>query len=327
MAETTNIAKMAEKLSKELFAEFLWQRMDPTNINWPCEDVAKHKAKTHPSDVVFYYEEPYSQARTYVNCDLKSYAKGTINGSNIRSSIESLARAVSCAEKSNEWRDKYLHEHVTPEICGLLFVYNHDGEYDKDFNTLLGQFKNDKLDIPTKSKIVVLGPQDIFWLNNVRHEIILMRGGNGELPDREHCRYFYPHLVRRKNIQLDNAKASTLEMLTAPWIILSYVDPKKQNRKGFVVFYRRDGSSTEEFLYLIDYLMHYQVIVKDTDIYIKTLNAHSNAAAFFAKAKDRYVDECEGGKDIKDHLDSIKFSQINDVRTKFSDLEIGMDNG
>lgn len=327
MAETTNIAKMAEKLSKELFAEFLWQRMDPTNINWPCEDTVKHKAKTHPSDVVFYYEEPYSQARTYVNCDLKSYAKGTINGSNIRSSIESLARALSCAEKSNEWRDKYLHEHVTPEICGLLFVYNHDGEYDKDFNTLLGQFKNDKLDIPCKSKIVVLGPQDIFWLNNVRHEIILMRGGNGELPDREHCRYFYPHLVRRKNIQLDNAKASTLEMLTAPWIILSYVDPKKQNRKGFVVFYRRDGSSTEEFLYLIDYLMHYQVIVKDTDIYIKTLNAHSNAAAFFAKAKDRYVDECKGGKDIKDHLNSIKFSQINDVRTKFSDLEIGMDNG
>ncbi|MCY0853228.1 hypothetical protein [Cupriavidus sp. D39] len=100
MAETTNIAKMAEKLSKELFAEFLWQKMGPTNINWPCEDQSSHKAITHPSDVVFYYEEPYTQARTYVNCDLKSYAKGSITASSIRSAIESLARALSCAEKS-----------------------------------------------------------------------------------------------------------------------------------------------------------------------------------------------------------------------------------
>ena len=183
MAETTNIAKMAEKLSKELFAEFLWQRMGPTNINWPCENEDKHKNKTHPSDVVFYYDEPYTQARTYVNCDLKSYAKGSITIGSIRSAIESLARALSCAETSDEFRTNFLHDHVSPEICGLLFVYNHDGEYDKDFSGLLGQIKNEKLDIPSKSKIVVLGPRDIFWLNNVHHEIAYMRGGAGELPD------------------------------------------------------------------------------------------------------------------------------------------------
>ncbi len=162
MAETTNIAKMAEKLSKELFAEFLWNRSEPTNLNWPCEEIERHNTKTHPSDVVFYYDEPYRQARTYVNCDLKSYAKGSITAGSIRSAIESLARALSCAEKSNEFRTKFIHDHVTPEICGLLFVYNHDGEYDKEFNTLLWQVKNEKLYTPSRSKIVVLGPRDIF---------------------------------------------------------------------------------------------------------------------------------------------------------------------
>lgn len=322
MAETINIAKMAEKLSKEMFAEFLWKRMAPTNVNWPCEDQDAHNVKTHPSDVVFYYDEPYTQARTYINTDLKSYAKGSITVGAIRSAIESLARSLACAEKSEEFRTKFLHEHVSPDICGLLFVYNHDGEYDKDFSGLLGQVKNEKLDIPTKSKIVVFGPRDIFWLNNVHHEIAYMRGGGGILPDREHCKYFYPHLVRRKNVQLEHATAATLEMLTAPWIILSYVNPKKQNRKGFVIFYRKRGESAEEFLYLIDYLMHYQVLVDETDIYLKTLDAHPNASAFFDKAKDQYVEEYEGGPDIRDRLNTIEFAQINDVRTKFSDAEL-----
>ncbi len=122
------------------------------------------------------------------------------------------------------------------------------------------------------SKIIVLGPSDIYWLNNIHHEVAYMRGGASALPDREHCRYFYPHLVRRKNVQLEHARAATLEMLTAPWVILSYINPKKQNRKGFVIFYRKRGESVDEFLYLIDYLMHYQVLVEDTDVFIKTLD-------------------------------------------------------
>ena len=58
MAETINIAKMAEKLSKGIFTEFLWGRMEHTNINWPCENQETHEVKTHPSDVVFWYDEP-----------------------------------------------------------------------------------------------------------------------------------------------------------------------------------------------------------------------------------------------------------------------------
>ena len=137
MAETINITKMAEKLSKGIFGEFLWQRMEHTNLNWPCEDQEKHKVKTHPSDVVFWYDEPYSQSRMYVNYELKSYAKSTVTAGSIRKAIESLAKALSCAEKSQEFREKFVRSNVSVEICGLLFVYNHDGEYDKDFGKSL----------------------------------------------------------------------------------------------------------------------------------------------------------------------------------------------
>ena len=49
---------------------------------------------THPTDVVFYYDEPYSNHRTYINCDLKSYAANTIQKGEVRKAVQSLARAL-----------------------------------------------------------------------------------------------------------------------------------------------------------------------------------------------------------------------------------------
>ncbi|MCK9376197.1 MAG: hypothetical protein M0P73_08610 [Syntrophobacterales bacterium] len=324
MAETANIAKIAEQLSSELFSEFFWREVGPRNCNWTCEEQDRHKVKSHPSDIVFYYDEPYMLARTYINCDLKSYAKGTIKTGNVNAAIASLSRALTCAEKSKEWRDLYIHGHISAEICGLLFVYNHDGEYDKDFATLLNKVKHEGLDIPKRSKIIVLGPADIFWLNNVRNEIVLMRG-MGKLPTYEHCQFFYPILARKKIVQLEQAKAATLEMLTAPWIILSYTNPVTQNDRNFIIFYKRRGESVEEFLYLIDYLMHYQVLLYPTEIQIRALDPHPNASAFFDKAKGQYIDDCGGATDVKERLNSISYSQMKQVQTKFSEIEIGME--
>lgn len=321
MAETSNIAKMAEILSKDLFSEFLWERVGPWNWNWPCENQEQHKGQTHPSDVVFYYDDPYRSARTYVQCDLKSYARGTIKAGNIKLAIESLSRSLSCAEVSLEWRKKYIHENVTPEICGLLFVYNHDGGYDKSFVDILKDVKNEALEIPKRSKVVVLGPMDIFWLNNVRYEIVQMRG-KGELPARDNCHYFYPHLVQKKNIQ--TAKAATLEMLTSPWVILSHSNPSSKGSSNFVVFCRNQCGSVKEFLYLIDYLMHYQVLIGDNCIQVKCVNPDPNAPAYFGKAIDQYIDDCQGTSEIKKRLTSVTFNVISQVQASFSELEIGM---
>lgn len=328
MAETEKIAQMAEILSGELFSEFFWKKTGTTNHNWACENQEIHKNKTHPSDVVFYYDEPYSQSRTYINCDLKSYAKGTIKKTAIRDAIISLAKQVSCAEKSTEWHKLYIHDYVTPNICGLLFVYNHDGEYDKEFSQILSNITVEELDIPAGSKIFVLGPQDIYWLDNIRYDLCILRGKSGpdKIPSGDQCKFFYPQLVRKTNVQQGKAKAARLEMLRGPWIILEF--EKDQHQKGFIIYYRRKGEEVQEFIYLIDYLRHYQVLNKNTEIQIRTLEAASIAATVFKKAVDYYIEEMTDSSQDSDFaqlVKKIKFSCMPQINSTFSEIEIGMD--
>ena len=217
----SNIAKIAEYVATKLFHTFRWKLTGTTNYNWPCEKRDIHKRRTHPTDAAFYYDEPYSLYRTYVNCDLKSYARESITAGAVISAITELSKSLTCAEISEAWRDMYVDRDVNASVVGLLFVYNHDGEYDKDFDSILSSIKEDELPIPKGSRIVVLGPKQIHWLDNVHHDIVYMRG-TGNLPGEDECRFYYPELVRKKVVQRGQATAATLEMLTGPWITLEY---------------------------------------------------------------------------------------------------------
>jgi hypothetical protein len=324
MAETANIAKMAEKLSQELFNEFLWSPIGSKNRNWPCEEQERHHVETHPSDVVFFYDNPYALSRTYVNCDLKSYSSQSIKASAISAAMESLAQTLNCAEKSSTFQKAFTHEKVTADICGLLFIYNHDGEYDKNFTLLLSEMKPKLNEIPRKSKIFILGPEEIFWLDNVRYDIVQMRG-SGLLPSKHECKFYYPNLRRKPNVQPDNAVAATLEMLTSPWVLLSHALPGKQGHKGFVIYYRRKGNTVREFLYLIDYLMYINAFGNDTHVRIRTLSSDKDAPVFFRQAADEYVEKSDNSPEIKARLAAVDFAQVPQVKSVFSDIGIGME--
>lgn len=330
MAETANIAKVAEKISKEMFAEFFWTKRGPTNFNWDCLNKEVHRKDTHPSDVVFWYDEPYSHYRTYIQTDLKSYAAQSLTTTAVRDAIQSLAKQVSCAEISDQWRNQYVAEGVTPQICGMLFIYNHDGGFDREFSKILQNIDVEKVDIPKGTKIVVLGPEDINWLDNVRYELRQLYGSQDEdaLPGRHNCRFFYPDLVRKANVQFEKARAATLEMLTSPWIILEYTRPKPDGRKGLLIFYRKDGSTVEEFVYLIAYLRNYQVFQNFSSIYLKTYRPAPNSHANFEKAIDRYIEEMSGNPDdaLSSSIKDIKYSTIPQVISEFSDVLLGMDD-
>ena len=198
MAETNNIARIAEIVSENLFGRYFWRRTGGWNQNWPCEDARHEPRKTHPSDVVFFYDEPYAVRRTYVNCDLKSYAKKSITAGAVLSALESLAESISCIEVSEAWRKMYIHDGYIPAVSGLLFVYNHDGEYDKNFDHILGQVKHEKIQIPRGTQIAIVGPRQIEWLDNIQYTMVYMRG-TGDLPPEPSCRFEYPHLVRKRN--------------------------------------------------------------------------------------------------------------------------------
>lgn len=73
MSETTNTAALANKVFDEIFQWLKWELCTPKDINWECCNQEKHNTKTHPSDIVFYYKDPYTGKTQYINTDLKSY--------------------------------------------------------------------------------------------------------------------------------------------------------------------------------------------------------------------------------------------------------------
>lgn len=361
MAETDNIAKIAELLAQKLFGRFIWFDTGGWNQNWKCvsdEHVSKKRAKnkskisgsiaedvtifpptnaevseaaattkilSHPSDVVFYYDEPYRPIRTYVNTDLKSYKKGSITTTAIASAIENLALTLECAELSEEWREKFVHDEKSYEIAGLLFIYNHDGEYDKDFDQLLAKVNHERLKIPKNSKIMVFGPSHIRWLDNIRHDLSGLYSDH-ILPHEDLWSFYYPDLVRKKKIQ-SSGRAATLEMLSNPYIVLSY--PAVDSRSaGYVVYYRGSGKRTEEFLYLLDHLTHYQMVKSGVDIRIRMLDPDENAPAKFTRAIDEYVENFDGQEsDLAKLLRAIKFDIMPQISSQFSLVKIGMKRG
>lgn len=327
MAENEHIAKQAEIVASELFSEFFWEKAGPTNHDWPCEDQERHKASTHPCDVVYYYDEPYAPVRTYVHCDLKSYAKGSITATAVKAALQSLAKQVACADKSDNWRDLHIHPHVTASICGLLFVYNHDGEYEKDFQKTLTGIKPQDLALPKGGRLFVLGPKEIFWLDNIRDEVQRMRGKKvPDLPSPEFCSYYHPQLVRRANVQVKKAKAATLEMLTSPVIILEHRDAKGGVGRGIVVFYSRPGETTDEFMYLIDTLRKYELLDENTSVVIKTLGASPISSPTFQKAQQQYIEGLAGDAihtDLAEYVTAIQYDPMSKIKTTYSSIDLG----
>lgn len=178
MAETANISEIAAKISEDIFQYFHWNIHPLRDQNFPCLNEA-HKTlsggekKSHPADVVFYYDDPYLGQKIYLHTDLKSYGKGTIKRGTIKSALASLAMTVDCATVSESWRTKYLLDEAEPyEIRGLLFVYNHDKQFTHDFNETLQ--KTDLTDLPIRSGtyLHVLGTRDINHLYTISNDLI-----------------------------------------------------------------------------------------------------------------------------------------------------------
>lgn len=327
MAETERIARMAEKLSSELFAEFFWQKVGPMNQNWDCESTEAHGVKTHPSDVVFFYDEPYTKARRYMQCDLKSYAKSSITKTAVTNAVSSLAKQVSCAGVSEQWQRFYSHADVTAHISGLLFVYNHDAEFDADFGTLLSDVKQAEIDIDKTSRLHVLGPDDINWLERVTREIRQMRGNSDpdeRLPGQDKCSFYYPDLVRKARLQ--ETRAATIDMLQSPWIMMEYSDENKV-RQGIVIF-QRQATTVEGLMYLMDGLRHFQLLEGRLRIEIKVPVEDSAAQMNLQKARQRYLAVIGGGTapaDFEHRLGKMKVSSVPAFQTSYSTEALGME--
>ncbi|WP_180897297.1 hypothetical protein [Martelella soudanensis] len=328
MAETVNRAQMAEDLASKIFAEFLWQTTGPMNENWPCEQQEIHGTKSHPTDVVFYYDEPYSNVRRYIQCDLKSYSKDSIKSASIKSALFSLAEQVSCADISETWQNRYAHPSTSFEVSGLLFVYNHDRDFHKPFDSLISDIRAEDIRLRQKLRLYVLGPEEINWLQRVAREIQQMRGDDDDdkrLPARQYCAFFYPQLVRNAVVRSEHARAATMEMLKSPWIIMEYFN-EDGARQGFVIFHRRK-TTLEGLMYLLDYMRQHELIANKTRIDIKVQPDDGEARQNLQKAIQEYLAFIPGENhhtDLAKRLSKIKISHVPEILTSYSTVEMGM---
>jgi hypothetical protein len=214
MAETAKIAEIAEKASREVFSVFGWERRPPKDRNWECV-TEQHNKETHPSDVVFSYDDPVEHSTVFFTTDLKSYAKPTISQDKVKVALKSLSMSAECAAKAAKWRDLYVNMAQNYKVRGLLFVYNHDGEFDLDFGSWLKDATSSSIKLRRPVKIHVIGPKEIRYLCTIANDIRCERGTERNLPDGDDCSFFYPDLVRVR-VKSNYCKAATIEVLSGP---------------------------------------------------------------------------------------------------------------
>lgn len=349
MAETETIAKMAEKISEEVFGFFRWEIVLPYNQNFDCKKPERHKPKakkqahTHPTDVVFSYLDSYTGKQVYLNTDLKSYGKKSITANSTRLALKSLSHTVECAKVSQEWKDRYCIHNEKQDIRGMLFVYNHDADYKKEFFsyfkvrrevntkkiiTSADVIRIDSLDAKPGNYIHILDPSRVNLLHTIVSDVKKL-AGTKDFPI-DNYNFFYPELTLHKQHLPDGSKcAASIEILCSAYIIISHGKIKKKGEsnlpEGYLIYYNNKGGSSKEFIYFLDTLSKYQILKNSKLIRIRFTNRNRNKDIFshFEKAIQTYSSMWDFDKEKEKQLHNIKLSTIEQYLSILSQTEIG----
>lgn len=336
MAETLNISIIADKISNDIFNVFHWKAIHQHEANFECvlehhQTATGKKKLTHPGDVVFHYIDPYLAKRVYLHTDLKSYSKSSIKKKRIREAIQSLALTLECAKVSSSWRKKFSQDDgEASEIRGLLFVANHDNKAPGTFDELLGGMSKTNLSIAKSDVIHVLGPSAISDLFSVATDIKLAIANKKLSPL---YRFFYPDLTLWKRHVTDDARAgATIETLMSPYFILRHEvvrDEKDTSivleRAGSLVYYSRAGETVEEFIYLLDSLLRYQLVNAKEQVRVRVFNRNksSNIKNNFEQAKEKYCKSWGFEGDREAEIKAITIDSIAQISPNYCPDEIG----
>lgn len=320
MAETANIARMAEIISKDIFTYLNWETSGPLNENTPCVDES-HNGTTHPADVVFRYLEPYEDKITHILCDLKSYSKETIKAEKIKKAIESLNESLSCARKNIVWKDKYIFTEKSINIKGMLFIYNHDNAYDQDFMELFKK-ATEKISIDKGNIISVIGPKKILYLANIAANIKTLRGEK-QLTDEEYG-FFYPEQPVRKIYHDQSRLPLTVEQIGGSFHVLRYSSNVMTTiTNGLDVYLEDKQCELENFQHLFDYLRKYNCLQSFNRIRIFAPFPRESTHTNYDKAL-RIYGETVDENFAKKITPMISYVHMNRITPQFFSQEIGM---
>lgn len=328
MGETGNTAKIAEFVSKDIFSIFGWRVSGSTNINWNCVN-PEHSNTTHPADIVFSYADPYKNRMTYVLSDLKSYSKGSITKNSIKKALVDLNKSLSCAKVSSDWRDKFVDTENNYDIKGMLFIYNHDGEFverDHEFSTLLDDACR-TLDLDEGNLIYVVGPSTIHYLINVANNIKLLCADKKLPLDMNDRGFYYPELDREKLFHDKARLPLSIESMAANFHVMRYAKGSAEKIDGLDIYMKGPGDSTDSFMHLIDFIRLNNCLQDSPAIRVFLPFGGSEARRKFEKALNIYVDGLDSPttESIKKLVSFEHCPTI--VKHQYFNEEIGMRHG
>ncbi|MBW9398347.1 hypothetical protein FHC51_00570 [Leclercia sp. EC_58] len=292
--ETKNIDEMASIISDAIFKEMKWELNEEyKDINWLCNNI-HHNKKTHPTDVVFSYKDPYSAEMQYVQTDLKSYSKASISKVRVTSAIESLATQVECSRDSREWAEKFRRGEIRYGLHGMLFIYNNDEHYDSDLLDTINHVAKKEYKIPLGSTLNILTPRTIRFLMTVVEHIKERRyidkedSSNRQLEKiapRNECGFFYPDKHNRI-ADTSVSHSATLEMITSGMLLFNYKNPLN-GQSVLNIYWDEAITSSKEFIYLFEFVFHYQLLNQFDLVYVITPFCQQ-AMSYFNQAKRGY---------------------------------------
>ncbi|GLQ96146.1 hypothetical protein [Dyella mobilis] len=331
--ETINISTLASKVSSDIFKTFKWNIHPHKDENFACLKKSNHYPKddsesgrTHPTDAVFHYHDPYLGKNIYLLSDLKSYSESSLRSNvPIRKAITSLANAVDCAKVSGEWKGRYVIEDIPHEIRGMLFIYNHDNQYDENFKRHLASTNLDNLNLRQGQIIHLFDPEKIVNSYTIAQDMAHL-SFIGEMSN--DYTFVYPDLVRWKRQGDIWDQSATIETLTSPYLIIKYRNNGDKKTSGYVIYYNRGGEYTEEFMYLIDTLSRFQILSERLPIKIRMTSPNEKKPYLnnFEKAKSRYLREWNLDEIRKNELDQISVESIQKVVPNYSAMKAGWRN-
>jgi hypothetical protein len=327
MAETVNIGEIAARISKDIFKHFLWGTHQKRDDNFKCTnemhlgETGKRKL-THPGDVVFFYEDPYLGKRIYLHTDLKSYAADSITPTKLRGALKSLCLTSECANESTEWRMKYsVDETESHEVRGLLFVHNHDSQFNQSFDDVIKKIDLQSLPLASGSLLHYLAPQDIQRLYSIGNDIIRLNY-DGILPNV--YTFYYPDLVMHRRQGDIWGQPATIESLTGPYIIIKH-GATQTNGAGYIIYYNRPGDSAEEFEYFLDSLSRYQMLESNEEIRVRVTHSTANTdlKSIFQMAKKKYAKAWGFDPAREAILENIEIDLVTNVTSTYNPGNVG----
>jgi len=339
--ETEQIARLADLVSSDIFKFFRWESVGPKNLNFTCVKKESHAPQkksvhTHPADVVFKYSDPYLNRAIYLHTDLKSYGVGSITMGEIKKALKSLGKTIDCARAASEWQDRYhLVKREKFEIRGMLFVYNHDDDYDKNFYDHFKDYNGENLHIKDSQQVHIVEPSLINYLSTVLVDIKSLIAA-GTFP-RQSYTFYYPDLILHKANGDYWGRPATAELIASPYMIIHHKAVRTlceetgaavaSYGEGFLIYYRRDGSSEIEFRYLFDALSRFQILNsnKDHSIRIRVANRHHHKSIVsnFHAAINSYVAEWGEDEHRQRKLRAIELEVVNHAIPNYKPETIG----